>query len=152
MSHHILRFLIDIFLRCIYPFICVAAWVERMYCGQPPEWPSCDIPYRDDSDEVIEMFNRILAIRRLKWRFLVTGKALWGSVSPANQALLASQTGQNALFQELRAPARTPYVEVGYGIDNIFRIFRVDAVHRLTYRSNPDAQQFGIRLSAWVNL
>lgn len=97
-------------------------------------------------------FNRIPLIRRLKWRFLGTGAVLVGGVSPANIALIPplNEQGQTVLgFQSL---SRAPYVEMGYGIDNIFKIFRVDAIHRLTYRENPNVSTFGIKISAWVNL
>ncbi|RCR66014.1 DUF5686 and carboxypeptidase-like regulatory domain-containing protein [Larkinella punicea] len=97
-------------------------------------------------------FNRIPAIRRLKWRFLATGNILMGGVSQANTALIpaTNQLGEPVLgFQSL---SRAPYVEVGYGIDNIFKVFRVDAIHRLTYRNNPNISTFGIKVSAWVNL
>lgn len=97
-------------------------------------------------------FNRIPAIRRLKWRFLGTGAILMGGVSNANIALIppTTETGQTVLgFQSLN---RVPYVEVGYGIDNIFKIFRVDAIHRLTYRDNPNISTFGVKVSAWVSL
>lgn len=47
-----------------------------------------------------------------------------------------------------------PYIEVSYGIENIFRIFRIDAIHRLTYLKyeNMNYQEkphkFGIKISA----
>ncbi|GAB3271680.1 DUF5686 and carboxypeptidase-like regulatory domain-containing protein [Larkinella harenae] len=97
-------------------------------------------------------FNRIPAIRRLKWRFLATGAILMGNVSNANRALIpaTNELGQTVLgFQSL---GQTPYVEVGYGIDNIFKVLRIDAIHRLTYRTNPNISTFGIKVSAWVNL
>lgn len=97
-------------------------------------------------------FNRIPAIRRLKWRFLATGAVFLGGVSDANRALIpaTNELGQTVLgFQSM---SRAPYVEVGYGIDNIFKVFRVDAIHRLTYRNNPNVSTFGIKVSAWVNL
>jgi hypothetical protein len=98
-------------------------------------------------------FNRIPAIRRLKWRTVVTAKILAGSVSDANQALSTTTdaTGQVVpSFQRLTW--QKPYAEVSYGIDNIFKLVRVDAVHRLTYRDAPNATPFGIKISAWVNL
>ncbi|RRB07169.1 DUF5686 and carboxypeptidase-like regulatory domain-containing protein [Larkinella rosea] len=97
-------------------------------------------------------FNRIPAIRRLKWRFLATGSVLMGGVSKENIALIpaTNEAGQAVLgFQSL---SRVPYVEVGYGIDNIFKVLRVDAIHRLSYRNNPNISTFGIKISAWVNL
>ena len=41
----------------------------------------------------------------------------------------------------------TPYMEVGVGIDNIFRILRLDYVWRLTYRSVPGVDKGGLRLA-----
>ena len=40
-----------------------------------------------------------------------------------------------------------PYSEVGAGIENIFRLFRIDAMWRLSYLDHPDISPFGIRLS-----
>ncbi len=97
-------------------------------------------------------FNRIPAIRRLKWRFLATGKVLVGDVSEANQALIPKTDALGRPVLGFQSLSRTPYLELGYGIDNIFKVFRVDAIHRLTYRSNPEASSFGIRVSAWLNL
>ena len=41
----------------------------------------------------------------------------------------------------------SPYVEIGVGIENIFKVLRVDYVRRLTYRGNSDAADDGIRIS-----
>ncbi len=97
-------------------------------------------------------FNRIPAIRRLKWRTVATAKVLFGGVSAANQALTPATDTQGNVLSGFRALGRTPYVEVGYGIDNIFKLFRVDAIHRLTYRDLPNVTPFAIKVSAWVNL
>jgi hypothetical protein len=43
-----------------------------------------------------------------------------------------------------------PFAEVGYGIDNIFKVFRLQAFHRLTYLDNPKAERF--RVMASINL
>ncbi|GAB3901373.1 DUF5686 family protein [Larkinella knui] len=97
-------------------------------------------------------FNRIPAIRRLKWRFLATGAVLMGGVSEANSALIPATNALGQAVLGFQSLSRAPYVEVGYGIDNIFKVFRVDAIHRLTYRDNPNISTFGIKISAWVNL
>ena len=97
------------------------------------------------------VFNRIPAIRRLKWRLLLTGKVLLGGVSQANASLTPAtdELGQPLLgFQSLSG---TPYAEVGYGIDNIFKVLRVDAIHRLSYRTSPDAINFGIKISSGLS-
>jgi hypothetical protein len=41
-------------------------------------------------------------------------------------------------------------MEVGAGIENIFRFFRVDYFWRLTYRDNPDLNPIGLRISVQV--
>lgn len=97
------------------------------------------------------LLNRIPAIRRLKWRMIVSGKVLVGGVSAANARLTPAtdQLGQPVLgFQSLSG---APYAEVGYGIDNIFKVLRIDAIHRLTYRDSPDAINFGIKISSGLS-
>ncbi|MDE5971409.1 MAG: hypothetical protein K2G94_01535, partial [Muribaculaceae bacterium] len=46
---------------------------------------------------------------------------------------------------------RKPYMEMLVGLDNIFRILRVDYVHRLNYRSNPGVDRWGIRVGLHIN-
>ena len=98
------------------------------------------------------LFNRIPLIRRLKWRFVATGKLLMGGVSEANKNLIPATTEQGRPVLGFQSLTSTPYVEVGYGIENIFKFLRVDAVHRLTYRTNPGVSTFGIRLSTRIGL
>ena len=43
-----------------------------------------------------------------------------------------------------------PYVEAGFGVENIFRLFRVDCIWRLTHRSpkpGQEIQNFAVNLS-----
>lgn len=42
---------------------------------------------------------------------------------------------------------KAPYMEAGVGIENIFKFLRIDYVWRLNYRSNPDIQKSGIRMT-----
>jgi hypothetical protein len=45
-----------------------------------------------------------------------------------------------------------PFVEVGYGIENIFRVGRIDFFHRLTYLDNPDVSRFHVKISFQIIL
>jgi hypothetical protein len=48
---------------------------------------------------------------------------------------------------------RGPFMEVGGGIENIFRFFRVDYFYRINYRDNPNLNlewYNGIRISVQV--
>ena len=82
--------------------------------------------------------NKIPLLRRLKWREVVTYKVLFGSVNDANRKELIFP---NTLY----ALNGRPYQEVSVGIENIAKIFRVDAFWRLAYRDIPGAQLWGIK-------
>jgi hypothetical protein len=49
-----------------------------------------------------------------------------------------------------------PYVELGYGVENIFRFLRVDFVHRISYLDheigNEKARKFGVLVTAQFQL
>lgn len=98
------------------------------------------------------LFNRVPLLRKLNWRMLATANVLMGGMRDANKALIAAQTpeGEPTLlpgFLDSR-----PYVELGYGVENIFRFLRVDFVHRLTYLDKPDVRNFGILFTAQFQL
>ncbi|MBK8951209.1 MAG: hypothetical protein IPM85_01490 [Chitinophagaceae bacterium] len=62
---------------------------------------------------------------KLKLRQLWTAKALWGSLTSENRSFNFKQ-GHN--FQSLDDKT---YLELGTGVDNIFRVFRIDLVWRV---------------------
>ena len=101
------------------------------------------------------LFNRLPLLRQLKWRELITAKILVGSVSEKNKALIPATDGTGQAVDGFSSLTGTPYVEVGYGIDNIFKVLRVDAIHRLTYRDNVGrtgipVTPFAIKVSGWL--
>ena len=42
---------------------------------------------------------------------------------------------------------RAPYMEASVGIENIFKVMRIDYVWRMTYRDNPGIQRRGVRMT-----
>lgn len=98
------------------------------------------------------LFNRIPAIRKLKWRMLATGKIFYGDVSNANLSLTSATDDAGNQLQTFNRLNRVPYVELGYGIDNIFKFGRIDFIHRLTYLKNPDVTPFAVKISFWFSL
>ena len=82
-------------------------------------------------------FNKIPLLRKLKWREVITYKALFGKVSDTNKKELIFPSSLNSLN-------RGPYQELSVGVENIFRFFRVDAFWRLTYTDLVNIP-FGIR-------
>ncbi|WP_234733693.1 DUF5686 and carboxypeptidase-like regulatory domain-containing protein [Tellurirhabdus bombi] len=96
--------------------------------------------------------NRLPMIRRWGWRNFVTGKVLWGTLSEANRGLIATQSKEGLPLQSINSLKKEPYVEVGYGIENIFRLVRVEALHRLTYRQSPGVTPFAVKVSFQLSL
>jgi hypothetical protein len=85
------------------------------------------------------LFRLLPITRKLKWRQFWYAKSLIGSLSQANQQLNNSQNN----FKTLNGK---PYIELGTGIDNIFKLIRLDFVWRLANQSSstPSSSQFGI--------
>lgn len=98
------------------------------------------------------ILNRIPLMKRLKWRLLATANVLYGDLTQANQDIIPNnyvdpKTGQRIEVEQINALSNTPYVEVGYGIENILKVIRVDFIHRLTYLDQPNVNKFGVKLS-----
>ncbi len=77
---------------------------------------------------------------KLKCRQFWTAKAIWGSLSDANKAL---NFRDGTLFQTLDGKT---YLEVGTGVDNILRLFRIDFIWRLLPVRNiaESTRRFGV--------
>ena len=91
------------------------------------------------------LVNSIPGIRALNWRLVATGNVLYGKLSDRARRV-------NGDTPDLPGPISTPYVEVGYGVENIFKFIRVDFIHRLTYRDVPGTSNFGIKVGAQFRL
>ena len=77
---------------------------------------------------------------KLRFRQFWTAKALWGSLSDANKEL---NFKQGHSFQTL--DGRT-YLELGTGVDNIFKVFRIDFIWRVLPSTLPKVgdKTFGV--------
>ncbi len=84
------------------------------------------------------ILSRIPVLRRTNWRLVANYSALVGEFNNQNRVLTATDVPQ------LGGLSETPYMEVGYGIENIFRLLRVQVFHRLTYRDGPDPRNWGV--------
>ena len=84
------------------------------------------------------ILNRIPLLNKLKLRSLFIFRGLYGAVNPQNLALFDFPTG-------LAAP--NFYAEIGFGIENILKIIRVDFLWRLTQLGQPDVRSFGVNIS-----
>ncbi len=86
------------------------------------------------------ILDHIPLINKLKWRNFIFARAYWGQLTDKNNQ-------QVYLFPEnLRAP-NNGYYEVGFGIENIFKIARVDFTWRLTDTDAPGVYKFIVKPS-----
>lgn len=82
--------------------------------------------------------NKLPLLRKLNWREAVSFKAVYGSVNDKNKKTL--------LFPDnLSALNKGPYTEVSVGVENIFKLFRIDAFWRLNYLLPSASDNFGIK-------
>jgi hypothetical protein len=104
------------------------------------------------SDEYVSLYyihhfdglflNHIPLFRKLKWREVAYARGVAGTMSEKNK-----------LFNNLYPPYTLdrPYYEAGIGIENIFTVFRVDGIWRLSRLDNPGASSFGVFMSVYFS-
>ncbi len=78
--------------------------------------------------------NRIPIVKNWKLRNFAFVKSAYGSLSNDNILELPDKNKEGKKLTQINSfKENTPYVEIGYGFENIFRIFSINMVHRLTY-------------------
>ncbi len=78
------------------------------------------------------IFDKIPLLNKLNWRERFIGNMYWGDM-----------TQKNVEYNKLiNSPAivtgKTPYAEAGVGIENIFNVFSIDAIWRISHLDNPN--------------
>ena len=90
-------------------------------------------------------FNRIPLLKWLKWREVLSFHGIYGSLSDKNNPRLNS--GLYTFPTTSYTLGKEPYMEAGVGIENVFKILRVDYIWRLNYLDNPNIDKRGIRIA-----
>lgn len=95
------------------------------------------------------IFNRIPLLKHLKLREVFAIKAIWGGLSDDNIPSLDNNLPEfskdgNGLYKTYHLEDK-PYLEANVGIDNIFKVLRIDYVRRFTYLEHPNIDKWGIR-------
>ncbi|MCR9289805.1 MAG: DUF5686 and carboxypeptidase regulatory-like domain-containing protein [Bacteroidetes bacterium] len=91
-----------------------------------------------------------------KWRLrsVANFRMLYGDMTPqnriANEFNLYENTTENDPVR-IMTPNEEPYMEVSYGVENIFRLLRVDMVYKLNYHSDL-APNWGVRMNLHFKL
>lgn len=93
------------------------------------------------------ILNRIPFINKAKLREVVTFKLLSGGLTRKNNPIYNENLLRFPYEADTHILGRTPYMEIGVGLDNILTLLRVDYVWRLTYRDLPGVDRSGLRIS-----
>ena len=88
-------------------------------------------------------FDRIPLVNKLKMRLVTTGRIMYGGVSERhNQVMLMPSF--------VKKFGNVPYAELSIGIENIFKVLRVDLVWRMTHNT-PGISPLGVRANFSFN-
>lgn len=98
------------------------------------------------------LFNLIPGWRRLGLREVASFSALWGKRSARNNPGADNNLPLFPADVHVSQMTKTPYMEASVGVENIFRLFRIDYVWRLSYLDRPypidrHGIRFGMKLS-----
>jgi hypothetical protein len=88
-------------------------------------------------------FKRIPLLNKLGLREIISAKTMIGSVDKKHEQLLNFPVTYSDYNNK-------PYAEIGLGIDNILRFFRIDAIWRAT--ESDEAPRFGIRANMEIKI
>jgi hypothetical protein len=90
------------------------------------------------------LFNRVPLLKKIGLREVFSAKGMIGSLSDKNQQIVEFPVNITRL--------QNPYIEVGAGVENILRFFRVEAIWRVRPQSVLGAPQFGLRTIFQIKL
>ena len=93
--------------------------------------------------------GKIPLLRRLRLREVVTFKGIYGVLSHKNDGTPGG--GACMLFPKGMSSLSTPYMEAGFGIENIVNLLRVDFIWRLTHRNSGGIMQ-NFAINAGLNI
>lgn len=120
------------------------------------------------ADETLELFfsyhmnglllGKIPLLKKIDLRTVITADAAFGSLNNRHNGFYDPRTNPGGILPKTDpegnqiTPFHTlsyshPYAELSYGIENVFKFFRIDLVHRLTYLDNPGSRRFAIKIS-----
>jgi len=81
--------------------------------------------------------NKIPFIKKFNLREIISSKAIYGTLSDGNRLLIPESIKGGQKFEPIHSFDNVPYWETAFGIENIFKVLRIDAIWRMTHRLNP---------------
>ena len=90
------------------------------------------------------VFNRMRLLKSSGLREVISVKSMIGSLSNKHQEIVE--------FPLTTVKMSNPYLELGAGVENLFRFFRVEGIWRVGPESVQGAPKFGVRIRFEVKL
>ena len=87
------------------------------------------------------LFNHIPLLRKLKWREVGYVRTVIGTLSDNNK--------EYNKLPSITYTLERPYIEGGVGIENIFKIIRIDAIWRLSHYDHTQINKFAVFVSLY---
>ena len=96
------------------------------------------------------ILNKLPLIKKLKWREYAMFKAVYGGLDATNDpttnpSVYRFPTDANGQSLTSGFKNNVPYMEAGFGIGNIFKVFRIDVTRRLNYLDNPNTSKWRVQ-------
>ena len=85
------------------------------------------------------LLHRLPVLKKTRLREVFSAKGMIGSLSDKHQQIVQFPLGTTKMSN--------PYIELGAGIENIFRLFKIEAVWRVRPQSILGAPTFGLRVN-----
>ena len=90
------------------------------------------------------LLARLPFIKQLRWREVIDFRGFYGHLRPSN--IPTSSNGLYLFPYQCHAFTSLPYMELSFGIENIFKVLELHYVRRLTYLHVPEISEHGVRL------
>lgn len=91
------------------------------------------------------LFNRLPLIKELQLREVLTFRGWYGDLSDKNNPYVNGE-GLYRFPENTYMMGDKPYMEFGVGIENIFKLIRLDYIWRLSYRDHKGVPDSGLRM------
>lgn len=93
------------------------------------------------------ILNYIPLLKKLKLREVFTFRGLFGHLSDKNNPIYNNDLFRFPEISHTYNMTSNPYMEMGVGVENIFKILRIDYVWRLSYKKANNIDQQGLRVA-----
>ena len=97
-----------------------------------------------------KIFNQIPFLKKLKCREFIGAKCLWGKLTDKNNPTMLENKNSDLLmyFPDdcYIMDTKRPYMELSFGIHNIFNLIHIEYIRRLSYLEQPSSKKAIVKI------